>query len=324
VIKRSGKKLTSLPKGSHLLWRWYIIFTKRLIQRLCLSKPFGLGKATCFAGGLLLNFLMILVVVGVFIAGGMCYLIESAPINLFTSANIQNNYEPYGYVAHALGSIDGRTYTNSKEAFELNYKKGFRIFEVDIVLLKDGTVFCAHNNVGSKYGLSKSFAETTMGELSGTLCLGKYTPLNGSQLLDLLNEYKDVYIITDTKYSHIAIMKILVAEAKKKYPSVLDRIIPHIAGASDLRQMRRIYPFRYYMLALYRSSMNDDEVVEFVEDSNISAVMMWWDIRYTHEFKERLKRVGAVTYVHSLSDPEKIASFRKQGVGVYTNCSFPE
>ena len=26
----------SLPKGSHLLWRWYIIFQKRLIQRLCL------------------------------------------------------------------------------------------------------------------------------------------------------------------------------------------------------------------------------------------------------------------------------------------------
>ncbi len=26
----------SLPKGSHLLWRWSIIFLKRLIQRLCL------------------------------------------------------------------------------------------------------------------------------------------------------------------------------------------------------------------------------------------------------------------------------------------------
>ena len=26
----------SLPKGSHLLWRWSIIFKKRLIKRLCL------------------------------------------------------------------------------------------------------------------------------------------------------------------------------------------------------------------------------------------------------------------------------------------------
>lgn len=262
-------------------------------------------------------FLLILVMGGVFIAGGMCCLLESAPLNLFTPATLQNYYEPYGYVAHALGSIDGKTYTNSKEAFELNYKKGFRIFEVDLILLKDGTVFCAHNNARSKYGLSKAFAETTMDELSGTLCLGKYTPLNGSQLLNLLNEYKDAYIITDTKYSHIAILKTLVAEAEKKYPSVLDRIIPHIAGAYDLRQLRRIYPFQYYMLALYRSSMTDDQVIEFVKDNHISAVMMWWDSRYTDEFKEKLRRAGAVTYVHSLRDPKKIASFREQGVGIY-------
>jgi len=269
-------------------------------------------------------FLLILVMGGVFIAGGMCFLLECAPLNLFTPAILQNNYEPYGYVAHALGSIDGRTYTNSKEAFKLNYKKGFRIFEVDMVLLKDGTVFCAHNNVRLKYGLSKAFAETTMDELSGTLCLGKYTPLNGSQLLNLLNEYKDAYIITDTKYSHIAILKTLVAEAKKEYPSVLNRIIPHIAGVEDLRQLRRIYPFQYYMLALYRSSMTDDQVVKFIKDNHISAVMMWWDSRYTDAFKEKLRRVGAVTYVHSLSDPKKIASFREQGVGVYTDCTFSE
>lgn len=36
------------------------------------------------------------------------------------------------YVAHAFGGIGGDTYTNSLEAFEANYARGHRIFEVDM------------------------------------------------------------------------------------------------------------------------------------------------------------------------------------------------
>ena len=35
-------------------------------------------------------------------------------------------------VAHALGGVDGQTYTNSVEAFEKSYRDGLRWFEVDL------------------------------------------------------------------------------------------------------------------------------------------------------------------------------------------------
>ena len=35
-------------------------------------------------------------------------------------------YEKYHVIAHALGEIDGHTYTNSLEAFEKSYKNGIR------------------------------------------------------------------------------------------------------------------------------------------------------------------------------------------------------
>ncbi len=103
--------------------------------------------------------------------------------------NLRNGEKPGVHVAHAFGEIDGIFYTDSRDAFLLNYERGFRTFEVDLVLLQDGSVFCAHDGTEWMYGLDKPFTETTATELAGRLCLGKYTPLTGSGLLDLINEY---------------------------------------------------------------------------------------------------------------------------------------
>ena len=48
------------------------------------------------------------------------------------------------YMAHALGGINGQAYTNSKEAIENSYKKGMKLFEVDIKLTSDEKLVCVH------------------------------------------------------------------------------------------------------------------------------------------------------------------------------------
>jgi len=273
---------------------------------------------------------LISVVVVAYIGGGVACSysncsITLAPSEIFTLNHLQNEYGNYGYVAHALGSVEDLTYTNCKEAFELSYQKGFRFLEVDLVLLKDGTVFCAHDGQESNFGLDKPFSKTTINELKGKLYRGNYTPLDGSGLLNLLNQYEDAFIILDTKYDHTTIIENLVAEAKRSYPSVIDRMIPLIAGKEDLCEIHnKIYSFKDYVLALYRSNMDNNQVIEFVKDTNINAVMMFWDDRYTYEFRNELEAVNAVTYVHRLNDPEKIESFRQQGVGVFSDGYFPE
>jgi hypothetical protein len=70
-----------------------------------------------------------------------------------------NQYDPYGFVAHAFGSIDRCVYTNTLEAFLRNYGRGFRVFETDVVRLKDGTALLAHDGLERNYGLDKSFRE---------------------------------------------------------------------------------------------------------------------------------------------------------------------
>jgi glycerophosphoryl diester phosphodiesterase len=193
--------------------------------------------------------------------------------SLSTLKDLRNGEKPGAHVAHAFGEIDGVFYTDSRDAFLLNYERGFRTFEVDLVLLQDGSAFCAHDGTEWMYGLDKPFTETAVAELAGRLCLGKYTPLTGSGLLDLINEYTDACFLLDTKRtaqnSNHAILEALVSEARERHLSVLDRMIPHTFGPADLWEVAKIHHFSDYWVAVYsfrcninRSSSTDaDRVV---------------------------------------------------------------
>ncbi len=65
---------------------------------------------------------------------------------------IKNNIEANNYakdknrfIAHAGGQIEGHKYTNSLEALNNSYNKGFRLFELDIVKTSDNVYVAAHD-----------------------------------------------------------------------------------------------------------------------------------------------------------------------------------
>jgi hypothetical protein len=80
---------------------------------------------------------------------------------------LASGYDPYGFVAHAMGSVSGLLYSNSLEAFQRNLGRGFRVFECDNVLLADGTALVAHDGLEANYGLDKPFRDATWPELAG-------------------------------------------------------------------------------------------------------------------------------------------------------------
>jgi arylsulfatase A-like enzyme len=49
------------------------------------------------------------------------------------------------FVAHAGGGIKGRSYTNSLEALDENYRRGFRFFELDFNWTSDNQLVCIHD-----------------------------------------------------------------------------------------------------------------------------------------------------------------------------------
>lgn len=245
----------------------------------------------------------------------------------FTRQKLDKQYEPYGYVAHALGAADGVIYTNSLQAFLTSYRQGFRLFEVDLVLLGDGSVLAAHNNLERYYNLDKPFSEARAGEVSRKF-KGRFTVLFERDLLRLFAEYPDTYLIADTKgdavEDDLRIISRLVEVGLRFHPEVLERVIPHVSGQSHLDQLREIYPFNDFMLALYRARMKNARVLDFLRKNEVRAVMMRWNRRYSRRFDSQLRQAGVVTFVHSLSKNqlEHLLRFRELRVGVYSNGVF--
>lgn len=266
-------------------------------------------------------------------------------------------FDPYGYVAHALGPTPpdpyGRQfgYTNTAEAFAYNYGRGFRVLEADWVRLADGTVLAAHDGTERRYGLPSGvrFSSATRNQLSGFHTVGagggrpanQFTPLFAEDVVDLLIAHPDVHIILDTKYDHTAIVARFVRLTAGR-PDLMDRLLPHVEGQADLDALRALYPIRNYVLALYRSQaynrFDDAEVARFVRDNRVPAVMMWWNTRdpalslsanmaqqrrYTSAFATSLRGAGAVVYVHSITETSVVRRFANRGIGVYSNGPFP-
>jgi len=253
---------------------------------------------------------------------------------------LTSGYDPYGFVAHAFGAVDGHLYTNSLEAFERNYGRGFRVFECDLVRLADGTALLAHDGLEANYGLSKPFTEATWADLAGHKYLGRYTILRAQELAGLLRDHPDMYVILDSKYARLDIYKSMLRYAPER--SVRERIMPHIEDRAELTQFRTAYPLQNYMLALYHTQAQnryEDPIVgDFTSRYRAPGVMMWWrdrnlaislaangreSRRYRPSFASALKGAGANVYVHSIGDGGVIQSFWDRDIGVYSDSPFP-
>jgi glycerophosphoryl diester phosphodiesterase len=254
--------------------------------------------------------------------------------------SLVDSYVPFGYIAHAAGGYDGRTYTNSLDAFQHNYNRGFRVFEIDFVVLADGTVLAAHDGLEHYYGLTKKFAEATWAEVRGHKFDGKYTIMRSDEVVQLLRDHPDAYVILDTKYQHDYIFRRFVAQTGGSH-ALMDRVLPHIKDQAELDLYRNTWPLRNYMIALYRSQfagdLDDPELVRFVRDNRSPGVMMWYrdrdpsltlaqnhvqSRRFTPQFAQQVQAAGAVAAVHTIRLDSDVPRFESLAVGVYSDQPF--
>src|SRR5690242_16694456 len=87
-------------------------------------------------------------------------------------------------VGHALGGINGDTYTNSREAFQLTYGKGCRLLEADLWVTPDHQVVLFHDGQEKDFGLKPGFDSA---DFEKARVYGKYTPVDSKALIDLFD-----------------------------------------------------------------------------------------------------------------------------------------
>ncbi|MEJ2593534.1 MAG: hypothetical protein P8100_00040 [bacterium] len=127
----------------------------------------------------------------------------------------ENRYEVERFIAHAGGRINGHTYTNSLEALEQSYEKGFRLFELDILTTSDSHFVAAHDweSWQSMTGYSGDIPPS-LSVFQKTKLFGIYKPLTMDDINTWFNTHPDAVLVTDKVDLPAAFSKAFVAPGR--------------------------------------------------------------------------------------------------------------
>ena len=116
-----------------------------------------------------------------------------------TSAEISiNAIDSNRFIAHAGGEVDGHKYTNSLEAMDYHYERGFRLFELDIIKTSDEIYVAAHDwEHWQKLTGFEGRLPPSREDFNSYQILSKYTPLDMEKINHWFEQHPDAILITD-------------------------------------------------------------------------------------------------------------------------------
>lgn len=204
-------------------------------------------------------------------------------------------------IAHAMGGINDKAYTNTKDAFIANYEQGTRIFEADLLLTSDEQLVARHEwttGMSKKLGQQEVLPPDKQGEVlthdevMNSPVLELYSPLDIEKIVNLMEIYPDTYIVTDTKELEpqqvTKQFQLIVEAAQKKDPALLERIVPQIYSRDMLEVVKQVYAFPEIIYTLYQTEDSDEVVIEFVKQTGVDITMP--TARATKSFVRNLKK----------------------------------
>lgn len=225
-------------------------------------------------------------------------------------------------VAHAGGSIEGDTYTNSHEALDYNIKRGFELFEIDFSWSKDQQLVCMHDwdrSFNRLFGFQIKQRPTMEAFKELNQEKSRYNICTLDSLKYLMEKNKHIKIITDIKEKNIKALRI-IAEEIKDYDS---RIIPQIYHPSEYKIVKKL-GYKNIIWTLYKFSGDNDRVLEQVDHLKLFAITMP-PKRAKEKLGIKLKEKGIPTYVHTINSKKEL-KFYKENFGiteVYTDSLDP-
>lgn len=232
-------------------------------------------------------------------------------------------------IAHAMGSVDGEATLNCLEGFQEQYGKGVRVFEVDLRLTADQRVVLRHDwRAGWQEGVSET-AVPTLEEFLDKPLLGRYTPLSFRDLLELMEAYPDICIVTDSKFTDAEIVRLqftaMVQDAQALGLSyLLDRMAVQVYDPLMFKVVDSVHHFKHYIYTLYvegfgRTEESFREKALFCTQNGIQGITMWdtwWDGAYA----PIAARCGVQVYTHTVNDSQQALALLESGVAaVYTD-----
>lgn len=242
-------------------------------------------------------------------------------------------------IAHGMGAVEdiwteGSAPLNCLEGFLERYAAGVRAFEADLRLTRDGKVVLRHDWWPTDWqeGINGAAIPTREEFLSKPI-FGKYTPLSFQDLLLLLEEYPDVCVITDTKFTEPDVIYIefesMLADARAlDRLDLFDRIVIQLYTGVMRQCLDNIYPFPHRIYTLYAEGFDQTaaafrERAAYCAENGIEGITIWdgwWDPAYAPIARE----YGLAVYVHTVNDAADARTLLEDGAAaVYTDILTP-
>jgi len=246
-----------------------------------------------------------------------------------SNENLEVNQDT-ALIVHALGGIDDKTHLNSKEGFEYVLSKGYTLFEADFRFTSDDILVLRHSWEDTLGQDNLTGEAPAFEEFISTKMYGKYTPLSFEDLLYLMNDNEEIYIVTDTKYTgekkvRKEFLYILEKTRELGMEEVLDRFIIQIYNEEMLSVIREIYPFREYIFTLYKlykkegDQLDLNEIAEFCSENDIKTVTVP-KARVNSGLIDIMDKHGIAVYTHTVNSMKEYKKFTELGVkGFYSD-----
>ena len=221
-------------------------------------------------------------------------------------------------IAHAGGGINGQNYSNSLEALDLNYSKGFRTFEIDFSWTSDDQLVCLHD---WDKRFTKAFGYKTKDPLSYAEFINLldntdgYHPCTLDSLAAWIKKHKDVKIITDAKYHNLKAIKLIL----KSYPNLIDNLIPQFYQPSEY-QLLKDTGFNQLIWILYQYQGSYESVVEHSNEMELFAISMRAS-QAKKKFTKELRNNGHKVFVYTVNKAKQVEKLvtKFKVSGIYTD-----
>jgi glycerophosphoryl diester phosphodiesterase len=211
-------------------------------------------------------------------------------------------------IAHALGP---KLYGGANTLKTLNegYKRGFRIFEVDVAITSDNYLVCYHG------GEERDIDRTTYADyLKFVDCVG-LAPLNFNQIVDFAKSHPDTYFVLDVKNrfseAYIAIRgQIADSRLGKSF-------IPQVYRFEQLSEIRSGNFFAGEIFTSYRCSLTTAQILSAAQRYDVRVVTLTIP-RFMELNGKKKSNVSILT--HAVNDPLIASNLIKLGAkGIYTS-----
>lgn len=211
---------------------------------------------------------------------------------------------PYRFIAHAAGQIDGYRYTNSLDALDLGYESGLRLFEIDLIQTHDGRYVGAHSWHAWRAATGSSTSHPTHREFKQTLLFRRYRPLDLADLERWFGARSDAFLVTD-KISDFDTLLAGFSHRRRLIVEVFSVDAYHRAVARGV-----LNPMLALLPAL--SSDGSDRVHELLRTTPVKFVSVpTKSLRREGRLLEALRRNKTCVYAYTSSDP----SFLERNIG---------